>query len=90
MTPEATVQAEALLWGAFASIDVPIQIIRGQLSDLLSEQTCEKMLEIQPRARLAQIPGVGHAPSLMSPEQIALVSDFLLSHDDCSSPDARK
>lgn len=89
MTPEATAQGEALLWGAYASIRAPIQIIRGQLSDLLSEQTCEKMLQIQPQARLAQIPGVGHAPTLMSPDQIAIVSDFLMSHCDHSAQKAR-
>jgi len=89
MTPELAAQGEALLWGAFASIRAPIQIIRGQLSDLLSEQTCEKMLQIQPQARLAQISGVGHAPTLMSPEQIAIVSDFLLGHCDPSAQQAR-
>lgn len=82
LTPEASAQGEALLWGAFASIQTPIQIIRGQLSDLLSEQTCQKMLQVQPRAQLVQIPGVGHAPTLMTPEQIAIVTEFLLSQGD--------
>jgi hypothetical protein len=31
-----------------------------------------------PRARLAEVPGVGHAPTLMHLDQIALVREFLL------------
>lgn len=85
LTPELAAQGEAFLWGAFSSITSPIQIIRGHNSDLLSEQTCQKMLQCQPHARLTQIAGVGHAPSLMKPEQISLVSDFLLSQGEQDS-----
>lgn len=31
-----------------------------------------------PRARLVEIPGVGHAPTLMDAAQIAPIRDFLL------------
>jgi pimeloyl-ACP methyl ester carboxylesterase len=31
-----------------------------------------------PRARLIEVPGVGHAPMLFDPPQIAYVRDFLL------------
>jgi pimeloyl-ACP methyl ester carboxylesterase len=31
-----------------------------------------------PKARVAEIRGVGHAPTLLHPDQIAVVSDFLL------------
>ena len=78
LTPELSAQSEALIWGAFASIIAPIQIIRGQQSDLLSEQTCQKMMQLQPGACFTQIPGVGHAPTLMDSTQIALVADFLM------------
>jgi pimeloyl-ACP methyl ester carboxylesterase len=33
-----------------------------------------------PRARIVDIPGVGHAPMLMDDDQIALVAGFL-EHD---------
>ena len=33
-----------------------------------------------PRALLKTVEGVGHAPMLMSEDQIALVRDFLESH----------
>jgi pimeloyl-ACP methyl ester carboxylesterase len=31
-----------------------------------------------PKAKLVEVPGVGHAPTLLQPAQIALVRDFLL------------
>ncbi len=85
LTPELAAQGEAFLWGAFASLSVPIQIIRGQQSDLLSEQTCQKMLQYQPQARLTEIAGVGHAPTLMETAQINVVTDFLLSQNEQDS-----
>ena len=77
VSPEMAAHAETMLWAAFASLKIPVQIIRGQQSDLLSEQTCHKMLQTQPLARLSQIQGVGHAPTLMDRDQIAIVTDFL-------------
>lgn len=79
LSPELAAQGEAFLWDAFNALTIPIQVIRGRQSDLLSEKTCLKMLANQPLARLTQIEGVGHAPTLMDAEQIAVVSDFLLS-----------
>jgi pimeloyl-ACP methyl ester carboxylesterase len=37
------------------------------------------MGERGPRARLAEIPGVGHAPMFLRDDQIALARDFLLA-----------
>lgn len=88
MTPDMTAQGESLLWNAYESISVPIQIIRGQCSDLLSLQTCEQMLQMRPNARLEQISGVGHAPTLINPDQIALIDKFLKITDKHSLHDS--
>lgn len=85
LTPELAAQGEVFLWGAFTSISSPIHIIRGQLSDLLSEQTCQKMLQHQPRARLTQIAGVGHAPTLVDADQINVIKDFLFTQKEQDS-----
>jgi pimeloyl-ACP methyl ester carboxylesterase len=90
LTPELAAQGEAFLWGAFASITSPIQIIRGQQSDLLSEQTCQKMLQQQPHAHLTQIAGVGHAPTLMAVDQINVVKDFLFTQREQDSQAFRR
>lgn len=89
MTPQVAAQAETLLWAAFASLKIPVQIIRGQQSDLLSEQTCHKMLQTQAHAQLSQIQGVGHAPTLMDRDQISIVTDFLKNQCHATPCDSR-
>jgi pimeloyl-ACP methyl ester carboxylesterase len=79
ITPERAKQDEGALWGAFDAIRCPTLLIRGELSDLLSRPTAEEMTRRGPKAELAEIPGVGHAPTLMHAHQIAIVRNFLLS-----------
>jgi pimeloyl-ACP methyl ester carboxylesterase len=54
-------------------------LLRGALSDLLSRQTAEAMTGRGPKARLVEIEGVGHAPTLTAQEQIDVVASFLLN-----------
>ena len=89
VSPEIVAQAETMLWAAFTSLNIPIQIIRGHQSDLLSEQTCHKMLQVQAHARLSQIQCVGHAPTLMDPVQISIVTDFLKNQRLATACDSR-
>ena len=37
------------------------------------------MTERGPKAKLIELPGMGHAPALMSDDQIAMVRDWLLA-----------
>jgi pimeloyl-ACP methyl ester carboxylesterase len=66
------------LWGLWDAIRCPTLIVRGADSDLLLKETAEAMLTRGPKARLVEFPGVGHAPTLMSEDQIGAVRDFLL------------
>ena len=66
------------MWAAYDAIRVPVLLVRGSESDLLTRETAQAMTERGPRARLAEIPGVGHAPTFMHDDQIALVKNFLL------------
>jgi pimeloyl-ACP methyl ester carboxylesterase len=77
ITPERAEQDQVLLWAAFDAIRCPTLLIRGELSDLLSRATAEEMTRRGPKPQLAEIPGVGHAPTLMHAHQIAIVRDFL-------------
>jgi pimeloyl-ACP methyl ester carboxylesterase len=54
-----------------------VLIVRGAESDLLSPATAAEMQRRNPRAQLLEIPGVGHAPTLMTPAQIDPVAAFL-------------
>jgi pimeloyl-ACP methyl ester carboxylesterase len=65
------------LWDEYDALDMPTLVMRGEDSDLLLPQTAEEMTKRGPRARLAIIPGCGHAPALNVPEQMELVRSFL-------------
>jgi pimeloyl-ACP methyl ester carboxylesterase len=77
ITPERAEQDQAALWTAYDAIRCPTLLLRGELSDLLSRATAEEMTRRGPKPILAEIPGVGHAPTLMHANQIAIVRDFL-------------
>ena len=77
VTPELAAAGEALLWQRYDSLRCPTMLIRGAESDLLSRETAQAMTERGPRARLVELPGIGHAPTLIADEQVALVREFL-------------
>lgn len=77
VTPESTSQGEAALWGLYDAITCQTLLLRGLRSDLLSADTAQRMGERGPRAQLAEFAGVGHAPTLVAADQVAVVTDFL-------------
>jgi pimeloyl-ACP methyl ester carboxylesterase len=79
VTPEIAAAGEAALWRGYDAIRCPTLLLRGADSDLLSLATAEAMTGRGPRARLHQFAEVGHAPTLVQPEQVQVVREFLLS-----------
>ena len=75
----AFVDQDIDLWPIYGAIACPTLAIHGAESDLLARDTWLAMAERGPRAKLAEFPGVGHAPMFQSDDQIAVVRDFLLS-----------
>ena len=65
------------LWYLYDAIRCPTMVLRGEQSDLLPRQTAEAMARRGPRAKVVEIAGVGHAPTLLNPDQIGIVRDFL-------------
>ena len=70
---------EAALWGLYDGITAQTLAVRGAHSDLLSTETAHAMTHRGPRARLVEFAGVGHAPTLVAADQVAVVVDFLLA-----------
>jgi pimeloyl-ACP methyl ester carboxylesterase len=66
------------LWDIYDAVRCPTLLIRGEHSDLVSRETAAEMARRGPKAKVVEIRGVGHAPTLLHPEQIAVVRDFLL------------
>ena len=65
-----------LLWNQWDTLDIPVLCLRGESSDLLLRDTAEQMRNRGPRAVVVEIAGCGHAPTLNTPEQFALVERF--------------
>lgn len=78
-TPESMKIDEAVMWHAYRSIKCPTLVVRGTQSDLLSRETAIAMTQQGPKAKLAEIEGVGHAPTFIHEDQIAVARAFLLS-----------
>lgn len=77
-TPDMAAAAQAMLWAAYDAIKCPTLLLRGTESDLLSAEAAQQMTQRGPRATLVEIEGVGHAPTFVHAEQIAIARDFLL------------
>ena len=77
-TPESAKVDEAMLWAAYDAIVCPTLLVRGEHSDLLSRETAAEMTRRGPHATLVEIPNVGHAPTFMHDDQIAIARQFLI------------
>jgi len=66
------------LWLAFEALaGVPMLLVRGELSDLLSPDTVKRMAARNPKMRTITVPRVGHAPTLDEPEVRAAIHALL-------------
>jgi len=74
----AKVDKDIELWPCYDAIQCPTLAIRGAQSDLLRRETLQEMAARGPRAKTVEIADVGHAPTLMHADQVAIVRDFLL------------
>jgi len=79
VTPALAAAGEALLWQRYDSLRCPTLVLRGAESDLLTHETALAMTQRGPKARLVELAGVGHAPTLVVADQVALVQEFLAS-----------
>ena len=71
-------QQDLELWHLYDAVRCPTLLIRGERSDVVSRDIAAEMTRRGPKAKVVEIRGVGHAPTLLNADQIALVRDFLL------------
>ena len=67
------------LWKQWDAVTCPTLVLRGAQSDVLLAETAKAMTERGPKAKLVEIPDVGHAPMLMNQHQIEIIRGFLVS-----------
>ncbi len=78
-TPETAAAGEAATWQLYDRITARTLLVRGAESDLLLPETAAEMSRRGPRPTVVEVPGVGHAPTFMPANEIAVVRNFLLN-----------
>jgi pimeloyl-ACP methyl ester carboxylesterase len=66
-----------VLWPLYDRITCPTWIVRGEQSDLLPAAVADEMTRRGPRAKRIDVAGVGHSPTFIPDDQIAIVERFL-------------
>jgi pimeloyl-ACP methyl ester carboxylesterase len=70
------------LWPLFAALrSLPVLALRGAISDVLSQETFDRMAREKPDLERVTVPGRGHPPMLDEPESVAAIDGFLSSCD---------
>lgn len=64
-------------WDNFRAMTMPVLVLRGEHSDVLTAEILAKMRRGKPKLRTVTVPGVGHAPTLDEPAAREAIDDFL-------------
>ena len=65
------------LWALWDKVVAPTLVLRGADSDLLTAETAAEMTQRGPKAHLVTWAGMGHAPALLTAEQIDQIKEWL-------------
>lgn len=65
------------LWADLKMLTCPVLVVRGTESDVLSAAVAARMAQENPRVRVVQVPGVGHAPVLTENVAVEAIEAFL-------------
>jgi pimeloyl-ACP methyl ester carboxylesterase len=66
-----------------ALLDIPVMLIRGETSELLSTDTVLAMSALHPNLTIRTVRGEGHAPLLDTPADAEAIDAFLTRLDPC-------
>lgn len=73
------------LWPQFEAMKrIPVLVLRGANSDLLSEKTVEEMRQRHPKLSSFTVPAQGHAPLLRDEPTISAVATFFAQTDEAN------
>jgi pimeloyl-ACP methyl ester carboxylesterase len=66
------------LWPIFRSLrDTPTLVVRGAISDVLTEDGLSRMIAAKPDLTAVTVSGIGHTPTLDEPEIKGVLDDFI-------------
>lgn len=64
-------------WALWDALELPVLVLQGERSDVLPDGIAGRMARSGPRAHRHVVRGVGHAPSLLYPDETGPVEGFL-------------
>jgi pimeloyl-ACP methyl ester carboxylesterase len=64
-------------WDLYSALTMPALLLRGELSDVLTEDTVVRMQRSKPDLEVVRVPDRGHAPLLDEPRALEAVNRFL-------------
>ena len=64
-------------WDSFRAVTMPCLVLRGELSDILSEEIVGRMQAVKADLQVATIPDTGHSPYIEGPEMLGAIDAFL-------------
>jgi pimeloyl-ACP methyl ester carboxylesterase len=71
------------LWPQFEALRrLPLLVVRGGNSDILSEETVKEMQRRHPRMKLITVPDEGHAPLLWDAPTVSAIASFFAETDE--------
>jgi len=66
------------MWAQWNALRIPTLVLHGERSKVLLPDTVAKMKMRGAMVKIIELPNIGHAPMLISNDQIILVKDYLL------------
>ncbi|WP_312569465.1 alpha/beta hydrolase [Comamonas sp.] len=81
MTQEQSARGAEVLWSLYDAIRAQTLLVRGAQSDLITQNTARAMQQRGPLAQWIDLEGVGHAPTFVADDQVAIARNFLLGDE---------
>ena len=73
------------LWKEFDALArVPVMVVRGANSDILSQATVEAMRERRNRMDVVEVADEGHAPRVSEPPTVSRIAEFIAACDSAA------
>jgi pimeloyl-ACP methyl ester carboxylesterase len=67
------------MWKQWNTLSIPTLVLHGEKSNVLHPETVAEMQVRGAMVQIIELPNIGHAPMLISNDQIILVKDYLLA-----------